>query len=101
MENPSSEKLTYDWRFYFTDRLGEQEGLSTPGSSATSFDLTSPGKSSVDTFDCRVTLKVNAPEASRSKGPLTVWSGKCTALFVFGPLYHFPNRFQTTLGVKP
>jgi|GEM_PF-945715 len=81
VENPSSEKLSYDWRFYFTDSNGEKEAINNLGSSATSFDLTSPGDGFVNTFNCRVTLKVNAPEASRSKGPLTVWSGKCTAVY--------------------
>ena len=84
VENPSSEKLTYDWRLFYSLQSGSDvEGLSSLGSSATSFDLDSPGNAVVNTFNCRVTLKVNAPEASRSKGPFTVWSGKCTALYEF------------------
>jgi hypothetical protein len=82
VENPSGETLTYDWRFYSTDSLGnESVGSSRLGSNATRFELSSPGNASLATRTCRVTLKVNASEASRSKGPLTVWSGKCTALY--------------------
>ena len=86
VENPSSEKLTYDWRLLYIGGSGsELEGPDSLGSSATSFDLRSPGDALVNTLTCRVTLKVNAPEPSRSKGPLTVWSGKCTALYGSAP----------------
>ena len=86
VENPDREALTFDWKLLYRNSSGsEVEGLSSPGSSASTFSLSNPGNAYLATFDCRVTLKVNAPEASRSKGPLSVWSGKCTAFYGTAP----------------
>ena len=78
VENPSSEALTYDWKFYVTNQTGDYNLYSSLASTTASFDLYSPGNTQAVTNDCRVTLKVNAPDPARSKGPITVWSGKCT-----------------------
>ena len=51
--------------------------IATNGSSLDTFDLYTPFNAGETTSACRVTVKVNAPEASRSKGPVTVWSGRC------------------------
>jgi hypothetical protein len=62
---------------YATTAFGDEQLNGTTGSSQPYFDLFSPGNSGSATWPCRVTLKVNAPEANRSKGPITVWSGQC------------------------
>ncbi len=77
VENPSNEALTYDWRLYVTDNRGEVLLYSTIGSASPTFPLY-PYANAVDvTTPCRVTLRVNAPDPSRSKS-LTVWTGNCT-----------------------
>jgi hypothetical protein len=78
IDNPSNEALSYDWKVYATTTLGEEQLRSSNGSSEPYFDLGNIGNSGLVTNPCRVTLKVNAPEANRSKGPITVWSGQCT-----------------------
>jgi hypothetical protein len=77
IDNPSNEALRYDWKLYATTSFGDEQLYGSIGSSEPSFDLYSPGFSGSVTSPCRVTLKVNAPEANRSKGPITVWSGQC------------------------
>lgn len=76
--NPSGETLTYDWKLYVGSGAAETVHISTPGSSLDTFDLYTPNNNGETTSACRVTVKVNAPELSRSKGPFTVWSGRCT-----------------------
>ncbi len=75
VENPSNETLTYDWNLYVKPPTEKEYSLYT-GNTKT-FDLSAWGNYALSTNDCRITLKVNAPEASRSKS-LTAWSGKCT-----------------------
>lgn len=77
VENPQNEALTYDWRLYATG-LTEDMLLSSLGTTQTSFELTDPGNNALGTYPCRVTLTINAPDPARSKGPVTVWSGRCT-----------------------
>jgi hypothetical protein len=78
VDNPTNEALRYDWKVYATTAFGDEQLNGTTGSSQPYFDLFSPGNSGSATWPCRVTLKVNAPEANRSKGPITVWSGQCS-----------------------
>jgi hypothetical protein len=78
VDNPSNETLTYDWKLYVGSVADETVHISANGSSLATFDLYTPNSNGKVTTACRVTVKVNAPEASRSKGPVTVWSGRCT-----------------------
>jgi C1A family cysteine protease len=77
IENPDNEALTYDWALYAT---GNAESLlySATASRTPSFELPDYGISALVSNKCRITLKVNAPDATRSKGPTTVWQGTCT-----------------------
>ncbi len=77
VNNPNSETLTYDWTLYVGSGADETVHISTPGSRLTAFDLYTPYNAGEATTACRITVKVNAPQASRSKGPITVWSGQC------------------------
>ena len=77
IENPTNETLTYDWKLYVTELNGEKILYSTDASVRATFDLLPWGNAVLVSNNCRVTLKVNAPEASRSKSQ-TVWTGKCT-----------------------
>lgn len=76
VDNPSKEALSYDWVLYHTNSLGEsvlyQSQLTGP-----TFDLPPYGNTVLVTEPCRVVVRVNAPEATRSK-TRTVWSGQCT-----------------------
>lgn len=78
VENPSNEALTYDWKLYVSgpgfDRVLRADNAST----SNVFDLYNVYNAGLGTDNCRVTVKVNAPEPSRSKGPITVWTGRCT-----------------------
>ncbi len=86
VENPSSETLTYDWKLLVKNFLGVESELlianaSSKPSLAMKYVLTvngAPIAGLLVTQDCKVTLKVNAPDVARSKGPITVWSGKCS-----------------------
>jgi C1A family cysteine protease len=78
VENPSNETLTYDWNLYVRNSTGEYRLYGENASSNYIFELFPYANAVLVTNDCRVTVKVNAPEASRSKGPFTVWTGKCT-----------------------
>ncbi len=77
VNNPSNETLTYDWNLYVDGVGNEPSHISANGSSLNIFTLYSPFNAGAQTDTCRVTVKVNAPEASRSKGPVTVWTGRC------------------------
>jgi PKD repeat protein len=78
VENPDAEALTYDWRL-FVRRLDGSDFLlnSVLGSPNETFEPYSVGNTIPVTDPCYVTVRVNAPEASRSKDQL-VWSGQCT-----------------------
>jgi hypothetical protein len=78
VNNPSNETLTYDWKLYVGSGINETVHIGNPASRLAKFDLYTPYNAGETTSDCRVTVKVNAPEASRSKGPVTVWTGRCT-----------------------
>lgn len=86
VENPTAEALTYDWKLLVKDFYGvESELLTANASSKPSFGMGyvltvngAPITGLLVTRDCKVTLKVNAPDMARSKGPITVWSGKCS-----------------------
>ena len=77
IENPTQEILTYDWNLYVT-RDSEILLYSAIQSTNPDFKLHDYGNEGLVTSDCRVTLKINAPDPSRSKGPVTVWTGRCT-----------------------
>ena len=78
VENPSSEILTYDWNLYASNNQGESKLYGDTASSSTSFNLYPFKNEGLVTNNCRITLKVNAPDPKRSKGPFTVWTGRCT-----------------------
>lgn len=77
VDNPSAESLTYQWTLYVTDNTGEHPIVSTSASSSPTFQMYSPYNSGPSTDPCRVVVKVNAPDPSRSKTQ-TIWSGRCT-----------------------
>ncbi|MER3490735.1 MAG: hypothetical protein C4328_12835, partial [Meiothermus sp.] len=77
VENPSNEALTYDWKLYVSGP-GFDEVLLSKTAPSDVFDLYNVHNSGSNTADCYVTVKVNAPDPSRSKGPFTVWTGRCT-----------------------
>jgi C1A family cysteine protease len=76
VDNSFGDAVTYDWDLYVTENAGERRLYGVTDSY--SFVLGPGGNYSPVTFDCRVTLKVNALDPTRSKGPVTVWNGKCT-----------------------
>lgn len=76
VENPSGETLIYDWKLFITDNGQDTQYLAS-SSAEPSLSLRSVHNSGEGTFDCRVTLQVNAPDPSRSKSR-TVWLGRCT-----------------------
>ncbi len=79
VENPSSETLSYDWQIRVIEsNLGDIPLRTATGSTSPEFILLTRGNIAEVTLNCYVTLKVNAPETSRSKGPIEVWRGKCT-----------------------
>ncbi len=87
VENPSNETLTYDWKLLVKDFYGvESELITANASSKPSLEMKyilldsngAPLEGNLVTRDCEVTLKVNAPDPKRSKGPLAVWGGKCS-----------------------
>lgn len=79
VDNPSGEALTYDWTLYVTNpQTGAERVLESAIAQATpGFQLYSPYNAGTTTTPCRLSVRVNAPEASRSKSQ-TVWSGSCT-----------------------
>lgn len=78
VENPDNEALTYDWKLYVSAGANEIVLRADNASSSNVFDLYNVHNAGLGTDNCRVTVKVNAPDPSRSKGPVTVWSGRCT-----------------------
>ncbi|PZA05782.1 MULTISPECIES: hypothetical protein [unclassified Meiothermus] len=78
IENPSNEALTYDWKLYVGSGSDEKVLYADTASTSNIFDLHNVINYGSTTDNCRVTVKVNAPDPSRSKGPITVWAGRCT-----------------------
>lgn len=78
VENPNDEALTYDWKLHVSPPGFDYPLLSETASTSYIFELYNVHNSGLRTDDCRVTVKVNAPDPSRSKGPITVWTGRCT-----------------------
>jgi hypothetical protein len=75
--NPTGEALTYQWQLY----LGESDlpvygGYGGDGPRFRLHDVGDLG--ALMTSRCRVTLKVEPADLSRSKGPIQVWVGTCT-----------------------
>jgi hypothetical protein len=92
VENPQNEALTYDWTVTITYPGGSTFTLlSETASPLPAARLSNPtvngvpitGPATTDT--CAVTVKVNAPDSARSKGPITVWAGRCTYISPNGP----------------
>ena len=79
VENPTGETLTYDWALYSSGPGTYKGTLATKKDSADPSFPFAPLYNNTDlvTDSCWVTLKVNAPDPSRSKS-LTVWAGRCT-----------------------
>lgn len=78
VENPSNEALTYDWKLYVSGPGFDNLLRADTASTSNVFDLYNVHNAGLGTDNCRVTVKVNAPDPSRSKGPITVWTGRCT-----------------------
>ncbi|MEO8153122.1 MAG: C1 family peptidase [Rhizobacter sp.] len=82
VENPSGEVLSYDWTYndYYpngtvTPRTGTLR-TTTPTMELNKFLYLGLDNAKASAFRCTVDVRVNAPEASRSK-TLRVWSGQC------------------------
>lgn len=75
--NPDAEALTYDWRTIVTVGGVDTTINTVLGSATETFVPYSPGNAIAVTNDCRVTVRVNAPDPARNV-PLTVWAGRCT-----------------------
>ncbi|WP_337868625.1 C1 family peptidase [Meiothermus sp.] len=78
VENPDNEALTYDWKLYVSGPGFDKLLLANTASTSNVFDLYNVNNAGLGTDNCRVTVKVNAPDPSRSKGPITIWTGRCT-----------------------
>jgi hypothetical protein len=85
VENPTAEALSYDWTYtdYFP-LAGTPPRTLSARTTAPSYDLNgfvfgSAGSNSVSTHNCTIDVRVNAPQASRSK-TLRVWTGRCINL---------------------
>jgi hypothetical protein len=82
IENPSVEVLSYDWTYtdYYPVAGTAPRTLSahtvTPNYDLSGFLFGSAGSPGVSTHNCTIDVRVNAPEASRSK-TLRVWTGRC------------------------
>ena len=77
VENPANEALTYDWTYstYFPTAVTPSRTLTTRGGA--SFDLLPFVFGALnEPYRCTVDVRVNAPEASRTKTQ-RVWSGRC------------------------
>jgi C1A family cysteine protease len=77
VENPSNEALTYAWltEVYYS---GAWHAINSPAATPdATFVPYSIGNTGLTTAPCRIGVRVNAPEPTRSKS-LTVWSGSCT-----------------------
>jgi hypothetical protein len=82
VENPAVEALSYDWTYtdYYPLAGTAPRTLSartaTPSYDLNGFLFGSAGSNGVSTHNCTIDVRVNAPEASRSKS-LRVWTGRC------------------------
>jgi hypothetical protein len=81
VENPDGEALTYEWNLRATVTAPNSPSVDTEvygvTSASPSFELVDFGNTGLATYGCYVTLKVNAPDPLRSKGPIPVWTGQC------------------------
>jgi hypothetical protein len=82
VENPAGEALSYDWTYtdYYpngtaTPRSGTAR-TTTPNVEVNRFLYVGLDGAPAFAFRCTIDVRVNAPEASRSK-TLRVWSGQC------------------------
>ncbi len=77
--NPTSEALTFDWKLIVSEvGFPDLTIRSLSGDTTGEFLLFAAGNNALEaTSDCRVEVKVNAPDPARSKS-LTVWTGRCT-----------------------
>lgn len=82
IENPAAEALSYDWTYTdFYPNVGTPPRVVTAHSTTPALDMDVfvfgiVGEAGVSTHACTVEVRVNAPQASRSKS-LRVWSGQC------------------------
>lgn len=82
VENPSGEALSYDWTYtdyYANGTPSPRSGTArtaTPRVELNRFLYVGLDPVTTSTFRCTLDVRVNAPEASRSK-TLRVWSGQC------------------------
>lgn len=78
IENPSAEALTYDWTYtaYYPNPIFPPRTL-TARTTTPNYDMAPIIFGARDTaYQCTVDVRVNAPDASRSKTQ-RVWSGQC------------------------
>ena len=78
IENPNAEALSYDWTYtaYYPNPIFAPRTL-TARTTAPSYDMAPFIFGARDTaYQCTVDVRVNAPDASRSKTQ-RVWSGQC------------------------
>ena len=80
VETPTAEALTYDWKLLITDVNGTYNPYVGAAPNKPTFVLANFGNDPANpvTNVCEVRLMVNAPDPTRSKGPFSVWKGKCT-----------------------
>ncbi len=82
IENPTAEALSYDWTYtdyYPNGTASPRSGTvrtATPSVELNRFLHVGLDGAQASSFRCTVDVRVNAPEASRSKS-LRVWSGQC------------------------
>jgi len=82
VENPAGEVLSYDWTYtdYYpngtTSPRGGTARTTTPNVEINRFLYVGLDGAPASAFRCTLDVRVNAPEASRSK-TLRVWSGQC------------------------
>jgi Papain family cysteine protease len=82
IENPDAEVLSYDWTYTdYYPIAGLPPRVLNARTATPTYDLNgflfgSAGSPGVSTHTCTIDVRVNAPQASRSK-TLRVWSGRC------------------------
>jgi C1A family cysteine protease len=87
VENPAAEVLSYDWTYtdHYPNPIVAPRILvartATPSYDINGFAFISVDVPTVSTHLCTIDVRVNAPEASRSRS-LRVWSGQCINLDV-------------------
>lgn len=82
IENPSAERVQLDWNIWVMEDYGVERLLFDAAfvDAGPLLPLTSPGKVTAVTRDCRIVLDVLVPaDAARNKRQ-TVWLGRCTYL---------------------